>query len=78
MCWFVEEENKRYKITKRQTDTKWPEMLAVVRGETDTDGGAKRVTKDWRLSEREREIKTQDSTHTYTHSRWESSHEHTQ
>lgn len=30
-------------------------MLAVVRGETDTDGGAKRVTKDWRLSERERE-----------------------
>lgn len=38
-----EEENKRYKITKRQTDTKWPETQAVVRGETDTDGGAKRV-----------------------------------
>lgn len=35
------EKNKRYKITKRQTDAKWPEKLAAEVGETDADGGAK-------------------------------------
>lgn len=34
------EKNKRYKITKRQTDAKWPEKLAAEVGETDADGGA--------------------------------------
>lgn len=46
-----DEKNKRYKITKRQTDTKWPKTQAMVmkgRG-GGTDGGAKGMMEEWRL-----------------------------